>query len=179
MPSIWPVDGKIGKHDSLNYKFDENKSNLKTERPFSPINQFNRKMSSDSIKKEIKSKEIKTETEKQNEAKNTYHWFRYSCGYKTNRRCLCLNKFVRMPFWYYELKKLFMVSIYKFNEFHNLNRIFLLCVLLLLLVLIILCIVMCVLFGTGILTTNKSFTNNNATTNNNVITSTSLVSCKF
>ena len=31
----------------------------------------------------------------------TYHLFRYSCGYRANRRCTCLNKFVRMPIWYF------------------------------------------------------------------------------
>jgi hypothetical protein len=34
------------------------------------------------------------------EAKNTYHCFRYSCGYRA-KHCRCLNKFIRTPLWYY------------------------------------------------------------------------------
>ena len=38
------------------------------------------------------------ESQAKYEAKNTYHCFRYSCGYRT-KICTCLNKFIRMPLW--------------------------------------------------------------------------------
>ena len=53
------------------------------------------------VEKETKVKDSNAlEKQAPNESKNTYHCFRYSCGYKANRKCGCLNKFVRMPLWY-------------------------------------------------------------------------------
>ena len=129
MPSDWPVNGKVSKAGKNNYvspekKYIDSYYENKDERQSTPTNEIKRKSSIDSDKqnqfnnnnsnnnehnqnkntkknKEKPSKDSNSvEKQMPNESKNTYHCFRYSCGYKTNRKCSCLNKFVRMPLWY-------------------------------------------------------------------------------